>query len=313
MDFQYLEYFIEIAKENNISKAAKKLFVTQSALNQQLLKIEKELGTQLFVRSPRNWRLTEAGEIYLEGCRKALLVKQDTYKRIWDITQSRASSLRVGLTPHRGIKMFMSIYPRLHQSFPNLTITPIELNAQAQREAASDGKIDLGFMVSPEELADAHTCIDLGQEEMVVLVPSSHPVCGRIPKREDALLPMLDLQELKDELFIMTRMGSSGTVLRELCDKIFADAGIVPRILMETSEPLHISNMVQTCMCCGIVPRYYAREDTDQVRCFVLKGHPSWHLYITYRRDAYLTLAAKEYIRLAQEYWKEHLILPQEP
>jgi DNA-binding transcriptional LysR family regulator len=51
MDLKQLEYIIKIAEENNITRAAEKLFITQSALNQQLLKLEKELGTQLFYRS----------------------------------------------------------------------------------------------------------------------------------------------------------------------------------------------------------------------------------------------------------------------
>ena len=77
MDFRHLEYFIEMARENNITRAAERLYVSQSAVNQHLLKLEAELGTQLFVRSRRNWRLTEAGEIYLEGCRKAMLIRQE--------------------------------------------------------------------------------------------------------------------------------------------------------------------------------------------------------------------------------------------
>ena len=64
MDTKQIEYILKIAEENNITKAAEKLFITQSALNQQLLKLEKELGTPLFHRSRTNWRLTEAGEIY---------------------------------------------------------------------------------------------------------------------------------------------------------------------------------------------------------------------------------------------------------
>lgn len=51
MDFKLLEYILMIATENNITKAAKKLFISQSALNQQLLKLESELGTKLFYRS----------------------------------------------------------------------------------------------------------------------------------------------------------------------------------------------------------------------------------------------------------------------
>ena len=69
MDTKQIEYILKIAEENNITKAAEKLFITQSALNQQLLKLEKELGTPLFHRSRANWRLTEAGEIYIEGAK----------------------------------------------------------------------------------------------------------------------------------------------------------------------------------------------------------------------------------------------------
>ena len=54
MDFRQLEYILEIAKENNITRAAKNLFISQSALNQQLLKLEQELGVQLFYRSRTN-------------------------------------------------------------------------------------------------------------------------------------------------------------------------------------------------------------------------------------------------------------------
>ena len=92
MDFRYLEYFVEIARENNISRAAERLHVSQSAVNQYLLKLEKELNTQLFIRTPRNWQLTKAGEVYLEGCRKALLIRQDTYRQITEIIQSHRQS-----------------------------------------------------------------------------------------------------------------------------------------------------------------------------------------------------------------------------
>ena len=58
---------LKIAEEQNITHAAEKLFITQSALNQQLLKLEKELGTPLFYRSRTDWHPTPAGEIYLNA------------------------------------------------------------------------------------------------------------------------------------------------------------------------------------------------------------------------------------------------------
>ena len=320
MYFRYLEYFLEIARDNNISKAAERLFVSQSAVNQYLLKLENELGTKLFERTPRNWLLTEAGKIYLEGCRKALLVRKDTYQKIADITESNTSTLTVGLTPIRGLIMFTSIYPELHQKYPGVTVIPIELNAQAQLTAASYGKIDLGFMVQKSNITPSHTTIDLGAEEMVVQVPSSNRFFQE--KKDDSIsftathgsypiLPVIDLKQLEDIPFVLTRKGSSGSVLRDICDSIFREANFSPKILMETTETPHIVRMAEACGCCGIVPRYYAEMDNPNFSYFVLPSHPTWNLYIIHRTDGYLTQAAREYIALAKKYWENHLIPPQ--
>ena len=65
MDTRQMEYIIQISEERSITKAAEKLFITQSALNQQLQKLEKELRLPLFVRTRSDWHLTPAGEIYI--------------------------------------------------------------------------------------------------------------------------------------------------------------------------------------------------------------------------------------------------------
>ena len=101
MDTKQIEYILKIAEENNITRAADKLFLTQSALNQQLLKLEKELGTPLFYRSRTNWRPTEAGEVYLRNAREILRLKKDTYNQISDIAATRQGRLSIGFTPGR--------------------------------------------------------------------------------------------------------------------------------------------------------------------------------------------------------------------
>ena len=138
MDTRQIEYILQIAEENNITKAAEKLFITQSALNQQLLKLERELGTPLFQRTKNKWCLTDAGRIYVEGARKMMQIKKDTYNQLYDVSLLRKGLLNIGLCPGRGLDMFTAIYPELHRSMPNLTIRPA-------RDAASP--ISRGRMV----------------------------------------------------------------------------------------------------------------------------------------------------------------------
>ena len=106
MDTRQIEYILQIAEENNITKAAEKLFITQPALNQQLLKLEKELGTPLFHRSRSNWRLTEAGEIYVRNAKQILQIKKNTYEQIRDVANRQKGILSIGFTPGRGVAIF---------------------------------------------------------------------------------------------------------------------------------------------------------------------------------------------------------------
>lgn len=76
MELQQIRYILAIAEEKNITKAAEKLFVSQSALSQQLLKLEQELGTPLFERGGRILELTEAGRIYVNTAEAVLNVEK---------------------------------------------------------------------------------------------------------------------------------------------------------------------------------------------------------------------------------------------
>ena len=147
MDTRQIEYILQIAEENNITKAAEKLFITQSALNQQLLKLERELGTPLFQRTKNKWCLTDAGRIYVEGARKMMQIKKDTYNQLYDVSLLRKGLLNIGLCPGRGLDMFTAIYPELHRSMPNLTIRPLEMRVAPQQAAIAAGDLDVGFQV----------------------------------------------------------------------------------------------------------------------------------------------------------------------
>ena len=131
MDLKQLEYIVMIAEENSITKAAERLFITQSGLNQQLLKLEAELGIQLFHRSKNDFRLTEAGHVYVSYARKILQLKHEAYNILNDMANNKTGTLRIGLTPERGIPMFMSIYPAFYARYPHITIEPLEIGVWA--------------------------------------------------------------------------------------------------------------------------------------------------------------------------------------
>ena len=76
MNLKEIEYILKIDEEKNVTHAAEKLFLTPSALNQQLLRLEQEIGAPLFNRIRNGWTRTEAGEIYLNGAREIMRIKK---------------------------------------------------------------------------------------------------------------------------------------------------------------------------------------------------------------------------------------------
>ena len=300
MDTKQIEYILKIAEENNITKAAEKLFITPSALNQQLLKLEKELGTPLFHRSRANWRLTEAGEIYIEGAKTALQIKNTTYNKIYDVVSARKGHLTIGLTPGRGLRMVTAIYPELHRNYPNLDVRPIEMRVRAQQEAIARGEVDVGLMTLRSIDRTIDTYYPLKKEELVLMIPAAHPLAEKAAAPGEPLATM-DLTALRYEPFVL--MDKSST-LRSACDTLFEKAGFVPNILFETNNTGGIAAMVQSTLCCGIIPRYYTLGLGDGVACFSLPERPAWEIAICCQKHGYLNSGAREFIRLAREYWE---------
>lgn len=173
MDTRLIEHILKIAEEKSITKAAEKLYLTQSALNQQLLHLEHELGTPLFKRSKTNWGPTRAGEIYLEGAREMLRVKQNTYSQISDLTHGYTGTIRVGMTPVRGPDMFIHVYPAFHEQYPNLVVVPYELNVFQMQKLVTAGDLDLGFMTLFESQRDDNEYQNLYEEEILIAVPEA--------------------------------------------------------------------------------------------------------------------------------------------
>jgi DNA-binding transcriptional LysR family regulator len=176
MELKQVEYILKIAEENNITHAAEKLFITQSALNQQLLKLEKELGTPLFHRNRNNWSLTEAGEVYVKNARELLRIKKSTYDQIRDISNIQKGTLSIGYTPARGIRMFGSVYPAFHSVFPDITVIPTEGRVRELQPMIANDSLDIAFLTLNRSDFTGDEYIKLLDEEIFLIIPQEHPL-----------------------------------------------------------------------------------------------------------------------------------------
>ncbi len=301
MDLRQLEYIIKIADESSITKAAERLYITQSGLNQQLLKLESELGIQLFHRSKNDFRLTEAGHVYVSYARKILRLKQEAYNILNDMADNKIGTLRVGLTPERGTPMFMEIYPAFYAKYPHITIEPLEIGVREQLTRISKGYLDLGFVTITDHDKAIFEYEHILSEDLLLAIPSSHPM-ARKAAPADGKYPEMNLEYFKNDRFVLMTKGST---MRNLINPLFKAAGYNPNVLFESASNFSLRSIVKRRIGCTILPAAYAAPDPN-IAYFYLPSRPSWELSAVYKKGSYQMKAAKDFIQLARDYWTEH-------
>lgn len=300
MDLHLLENIVCIADERSITKAAEKRFVTQSALNQQLQKLEEELGTPLFIRARSNWQPTEAGQVYLDAARRMLLLKKDAYNRIADCAEKNARRLTVGLIAERGVDMFTAVYPAFHGDFPLVQVEPVECAVSDMQRMISSGALDLGLATLTREQRDENTYHVLAEEEILLAVPAGHPLAegGCADYR---FAPETELARFAEQPFV--RIYQRSTLFR-LTQALFEQAGFSPRVLFSTASNVSKYRIVSLGLGCALLPAVYAAPNGGVVY-FRLPQRPSWQVTLCSRKGAYLGKAEQAYLALCQAYWRE--------
>lgn len=304
MNLRDVESIVKIAEEGNIARAADRLFITPSALTQQLQHLEEEIGTPLFTRSRKGCSPTAAGAIYLESAGQLLQIRRDTYNRLQDIAAVKKGTLSIGLPPERGIAMFRYLYPRFHKQYPEITVCVHEVNVFQQQAMIAGGELDLGFMTLCRHQKTADEYQVLHEEEILLALPKGHPACRLAVSREGCLFPELDIRCLEKEPFALIFNGST---LRDLENRIFQEAGFAPSILFETARLNTILAMASDCTCCGLAPSSFAWENLQKISFFTLPGHPSWLQAASYKKRSHLTQAARFLISTVSDYWNREM------
>jgi DNA-binding transcriptional LysR family regulator len=297
MDLHELEYILTISEEQNITKAADKIFLTQSALNQQLLRVEKELGVPLFERSHHTMVPTFAGKIYIENAKKILAIRDETYKIISDISENQKGEISISFTPERGAKMFTEIYPVFHKIYPGITFRIYEARAKRMEQLLLEGTVRLANTALFTENGNFET-IPFGSEKMILGVPRTHPLAYLAGTESWKKLPPVDLKQFENTDFIM---NAKETRMNDMAEEAFHKAGFKPRILFESSSTGTIIETIKNQIAAGFFPQYYADPDIPVVY-FSVGEEFCWTIGVSFRKDVYLSKPEKLLIDLMKDY-----------
>jgi DNA-binding transcriptional LysR family regulator len=284
MELRHLRYFLAVAEEGHITRAAERLGIQQPPLSQQIRALERELEAQLFLRRPRGVELTDAGRALVTDARTILALVDRAVATVAQTAQGRRGRIAVGFTSSAPFHPFV---PRVIRAFrethPDVALTLEENGTADLVQALRTGRIDAAFIRSP--IADAPQLVvrPLLAEEMVVALPVRHRLAARKGARADARLP---LRSLAAETFILYRRPS-GPGLYDAIISACRRAGFSPTIGQEAPLIVSTLNLVAAGLGVSIVPASLRRQHMDGVVYRRLSSQPQLRapLNLAYRRD----------------------------
>jgi DNA-binding transcriptional LysR family regulator len=244
MELRQLRYFVTVADELHFGRAADRLHIVQSAVSQQVRRLEAELGISLLDRTTRRVTLTAAGQRFLPEARAVLAAAERARESIADLVAARATMLRLGTSTGLGERL-PRVLAALREGIPGQAVELVSMPARDRLTQTADGGLDAALVrgIASHPGLRLHP---VWEDELVAALPASHPLAGN---------PSVALSQLAQ---LPLRM--------------------VPR---DVNPPL-VDLLFAACRANGLEPRLGPPAGTDQdMLAAIGTGPATWTVYYT--------------------------------
>ena len=255
MELRHLRYFVAVADEENVTRAAAKLHVAQPAVSRQIRDLEEELGLPLLERTAKSVRLTDAGRVFLEEARAVLNRADDAVKAVRAVASGARGELHVGYAPSLTVQILPRALRRFQGELPGVRVSLHDLSTAEMLDGLREGRLDVALMVVPE----GNQLRGLRFHEL-----ARYPICvGVAPGHRFARSRSVTLAKMVSEPLIAYSRADYPEYHTSLA-KMFAPVGRMPAIAEEHDSVISLIAAVEagrgialvpSCMACLAGPR----------------------------------------------------------
>ncbi len=243
MELRQLSHFLAVAEERHFTRAAARVYLTQSSLSSSVRALERELGTDVFVRSTRQVELTEAGRALLPAARRAIAAAEDGRDAVAAVRGLVRGHLAIGAIQALGPLNLPGLIARFHRRHPAVTLRIHHVGAPELVRRTADGEIDLAIVDLPlgaqAHRVRAHT---IATESLQLAVTAAEPIAYRSRIR---------LSDLADREFVEYRPDSS---LRTSIDRACHTVGLNRHIVCEVDALTDLVELVSLGIGVSLLP-----------------------------------------------------------
>lgn len=292
MDLLQLEHFIAVCEEGTFTRAAERVFRTQSAVSQSIKKIEDEIGTPLFARGMHDVTLTETGKVVLDYARRMVRLREEATRQIGALRNLNAGTLTIAAHESAAVYLLPAPLRSYLRKFPDIKVGIYRSRLDDIPRQVLDREVDIGF-VKEEPMFRGLKSVDVHTDEMILIASPRHPLVAR---------GEVWIRDLGQEAFVVHHLcvSTEQTILR-----LFDRHGTPCRIVAELWSFENIKSFVQEDVGLAIVPRITVQQE---LRDGLLVEIPVQELRVPrrtlmiHRDQGYLSDSAKEMIRIVRHF-----------
>ena len=289
MELSQLEVFLAVARERRFSRAAEKLFRTQSAVSQTIRKLEDELGESLFDRSSREGVLTDAGQVLYEYAEKLLNLRHDAEESLAELRELQTGKLKIAANELTALYLLpvLADFRRLH---PMIKITVERALGSHIPDDVLRYNVEFGVLSYEPQEAALHSVV-VFLDELVFVVPPTHPL---------ASAPQVSIRQLGAESFVAHIVSSP---YREKVIQLFKSHKTPLHMDLELPTLQAIKQFVAMGNGVALIPEICVETEIargELVRIPVRELQLKRKLRLIYRKDANLSHAAQAFLKVAE-------------
>jgi DNA-binding transcriptional LysR family regulator len=177
MELRHLRYFVAVAEEENVSKAALKLHVSQPGISRQIRDLEDEIGFTLFERSAKSVRLTAAGKVFLAGAREVLEQVEVVVKKARAAVDGATGEINVGYAPSLTVQILPQVLRAFQEQLPQVRVALHDLSSEEMMAQLGTKKLQVALTVRPDgKLLRGLAYLELARYATQVAVAPDHPL-----------------------------------------------------------------------------------------------------------------------------------------
>ena len=295
MELRHLRYFIAVAEEENVSRAAGKLHLSQPALSRQIRDLEDELGFLLLERSAKSVRLTDAGRTFLTEAR-AVLERADEAVKAARESASGAGELHVGYAPTLTARILPQTLRAFQASLPKIRVRLHDLSTEEMLAGLREEKLQVAFVIKlPASMLRGLQFEELMRDDFCVAVSPEHPFSR---KRS------VTLEEVAREPLVTYSRKDYPEAYESLI-ALFAAVKSKPRIAEEHDSASSLIAAVEVGNAVTIAPRSLACTAGPRLKLIGLSPAPSPLVIGAAWRRAGVTAATESFLKSAKEAGKK--------